>query len=148
MEPPGGRSVTAPARVLTLTARMSAALAADLRRRAQELGFSRVRLAPAGGAPGIERYDRFLEAGRHGQMLWMAASRPPRAAPALLLPQAKTAVVLGVDYAWPRPPDPGGLTGKVSCYAWGRDYHNLMGKRLRKLAGELREGFPGVEVYW
>ena len=56
--------------------------------------------------------------------------------------------MLAVDYAWPRPPDPGGLTGKVSAYAWGRDYHNLLSKRLRRLARELREEAPGVEGYW
>ncbi|MDG1482070.1 MAG: tRNA epoxyqueuosine(34) reductase QueG [Myxococcota bacterium] len=121
-------------------------LAERIRTEAAALGFSRVRFARTGGAPGIGRYDDFLAAGHHGQMTWMQSGREARAAPLSLLPTAKTAVVLGVDYAWPRPPDPGGLTGKVSCYAWGRDYHNLMSKRLRRLARGLRE--DGVEVYW
>lgn len=116
--------------------------------RAAQLGFSVVRFASADGAPGIGRYDAFLGAGRHGSMGWMQSSRPPRADPRQLLPSAKTAVVLAVDYAWPRPADPGGLTGKVSCYAWGRDYHNLMTKRLRRLARELREEAPAAEGYW
>ena len=78
----------------------------------------------------------------------METSRPPRADPRLLLPGMKTAVVLGVDYAWPRPPDPGGLTGMVSAYAWGRDYHNLLSKRLRRLAKEIRAFTPEHDGYW
>jgi len=123
-------------------------LRAFITERAHALGFSVVRFAPASGAPGIAPYDAFLAAGRQGQMGWMATSRPPRADPRQLLPSAKTAVVLAIDYAWPRPADPGGLTGKVSAYAWGRDYHNLMTKRLRRLARELRAEAPGTEGYW
>lgn len=116
--------------------------------RAAALGFSVIRFTSAEGAPGIAHYDAFLQAGRQGSMAWMSRSRPPRADPRLLLPSAKTAVVLAVDYAWPRPPDPGGLTGKVSAYAWGRDYHNLLSKRLRRLARELRAEAPGIDGYW
>ncbi|MEL6347372.1 MAG: tRNA epoxyqueuosine(34) reductase QueG [Myxococcota bacterium] len=119
-----------------------------LRTQASGLGFNRIRFADAAGAPGIAAYDAFLEANRHGQMGWMKTSRPPRAAPQTLLPGARSAVVLGIDYAWPRPPDPGGLTGMVSCYAWGRDYHNLMGKRLRRLQRALRVAYPDVGSYW
>jgi epoxyqueuosine reductase len=77
----------------------------------------------------------------------MVRGRPPRADPRLLLPQARSAVVLGVDYRWPRPPDPGGLTGKVASYAWGRDYHRLIGKRLRRLTTRLSERIPGFQAY-
>ena len=121
-------------------------LAARIREEAAALGFSRVRFAAAHGAPGIEHYDSFLANNHHGDMTWMVNGRAARAAPQSLLPGAKSVVVLGVDYAWPRPPDPGGLTGMVSCYAWGRDYHNLMSKRLRRLARGLRS--DGVGVYW
>lgn len=106
-----------------------------------------MRFATLDPAPGIEAYDHFLAAGYAGTMDWMARSRPPRAEPRLLLPDARAAVVLGTDYAWPRPPDPGGLTGKVASYAWGRDYHNLIGKRLRKLVFALKDRIPGFEAY-
>jgi epoxyqueuosine reductase len=52
-----------------------------------------------------------------------------------------------MDHGWARPPDPGGLTGKVACYAWGRDYHNLIGKRLRSLVAALRREVPGIGAY-
>lgn len=120
--------------------------AAIIREHARALGFNHARFARL-GAPGIEAYDAFLSEGRHSTMSWMQASRPPRADPRLLLPGARSALVLGVDYAWPRPPDPGGLTGKVACYAWGRDYHNLIGKRLRKLQTRLSAEIPGFQAY-
>ncbi len=119
-----------------------------IRQQAAHFGFDQVRFAPLSPAPGIEAYDRFLSEDRQGEMKWMASSRAPRADPLHLLPSARSAIVLGMSYAHPRPPDPGGLTGKVASYAWGRDYHNLIGKRLRKLARELHQQIPGFEAYW
>ncbi len=117
-----------------------------IQEQARELGFDRVRFAAVHGSPGIEHYDRFIEEGRHADMGWMVGGRDKRASPDLLLAGARTAVVLGVSYGWPRPPDPGGLTGKVACYAWGRDYHNLIGKRLTKLRRRLDEA--GIDSTW
>lgn len=118
-----------------------------IREEAAALGFGRVRFASAEGAPGLAAYDQFLAEERQGSMAWMVRGRAPRAEPRLLLPDARSAVVLGTDYAWPRPPDPGGLTGKVASYAWGRDYHNLIGKRLRRLVLRLQERVPGLRAY-
>ena len=118
-----------------------------IRETAATYGFDEVRFTPLHPIAGIQDYDRFLEGGHHGDMAWMKTSRSPRANPKELLPSAQTIVMLGMHYAHPRPPDPGGLTGKVACYAWGRDYHNLIGKRLRRLTRELRETIPGLETY-
>lgn len=126
---------------------MSSEHAEIVRQQAALLGFSAVRFARAEGAPGIENYDQFLAEGRQGTMSWMERSRAPRAQPSLLLPSLRSAVVLGLDYAWPRPPDPGGLTGKVASYAWGRDYHKLIGARLKALSTALSTQIPGFESY-
>jgi len=87
-----------------------------------------------------------VHTGRTAEMDWMAKGMAPRIDPAELLPGAASVLVLGLDYRWERPSDPGGLTGKVSCYAWGRDYHNLVSKRLRKLCATLRR--QGVGSFW
>lgn len=116
----------------------------SLAREAAKAGFARVRVAEAGPAPGFERYDAFLEAGRQGEMAWMATGRDARADVRRLLPEARSVVVLAMDYGQPPPPDPGGLTGRVACYAWGRDYHNLVGKRLKKLRAALEAAHPGL----
>lgn len=119
-----------------------------LRSKASELGFDRIRFTRvAVPGPGIADFDRFLAEGRQADMVYLARGRDARADPTELLPGARSAIVLGVDYAWPRPPDPGGLTGKVACYAWGRDYHNLIGKRLRKLVRHVRQTWPGHDAY-
>jgi epoxyqueuosine reductase len=118
-----------------------------IRSLASERGFDTVRFATIDPPPGIDAYDRFLAEGRQGDMAWMQSSRGPRANPRLLLADAKSVVVLGMRYGHPRPPDPGGLTGAVASYAWGRDYHNLIGKRLRRLSRDLRGAIPGFDAY-
>jgi epoxyqueuosine reductase len=104
---------------------------------ATELGFQVVRFAQVRETPRMDAYDKWLSNGFHGNMEWMVKGRPERADPRARLASSKTALVLAMDYRQPRPPDPGGLTGKVAAYAWGRDYHNLIGKRLRKLRKHL-----------
>ena len=107
---------------------------AEVERAAGDIGFSRLKVARLRQPPpGLEDFDRYLAEGRWADMEWLRRGRAPRADPASLLPGASSAIVLAIDYAWTRPPDPGGLTGKVACYAWGRDYHAAIGKRLRKL---------------
>lgn len=91
--------------------------------------------------------DGWLTEGMHADMGWMAASRDARLEPGRLLPGVATVAVLAMPYGHPTPPDPGGLTGLVSSYARGRDYHNVMGKALRRMQRALRERFPAVTSY-
>jgi len=131
-----------------LTAHEAANPADTIRAQAARYGFTRVRFAAVDPAAGISDYDQFLAEGRQGQMQYLERGRGVRADPSQLLDGVQSVVVLGTDYAHPRPPDPGGLTGKVASYAWGRDYHNLIGKRLRKLVRDLRAEIPGFNGYW
>lgn len=108
-------------------------------RLASELGFTAVRFGTVGPTPRIEAYDRWLARGCHGEMGWMERNRDVRGDPRVRLPEARTAVVLATEHHHRRPPDPGGRTGMVARYAWGRDYHNLVGKRLKKLRARLRD---------
>ena len=117
-----------------------------LRDRAAALGFTRFGVADASTTPGIDHYDAFLERGHHADMDWMVQGRAARARPGTLQPGLRSVVMLGIDYGWPRPPRPEGLVGRVARYAWGRDYHNLVSKRLRKLCRGLRE--RGAEAWW
>jgi len=71
-------------------------------------------------------------------MHYLARAHDERVDPARRQPTARTAMVLTVAHHHRRPPDPGGRSGLVARYAWGRDYHNLVGKRLRKLRAALR----------
>ncbi|PIW28926.1 MAG: tRNA epoxyqueuosine(34) reductase QueG [Rhodospirillales bacterium CG15_BIG_FIL_POST_REV_8_21_14_020_66_15] len=108
------------------------------------LGFDAVGVADAGAAPKDRRaLEAFLKAGRHGDMAWMADG--PRGAvrgdPQAMMPGARTAIVLGRNYAAGEEP----LAvleerdrGAVSVYARGKDYHDVLKKRLKQLARWLQ----------
>ncbi|MBT3218253.1 MAG: tRNA epoxyqueuosine(34) reductase QueG [Proteobacteria bacterium] len=106
---------------------------------AHQAEFEMVRFGQVGETPRFDAFTLWLRQGFHGTMAYMERGKKTRASPLVRLPTAKTAVVLAMSHGSKRPADPGGNTGKVACYAWGRDYHNLMGKRLRKLQRALRE---------
>ena len=111
-----------------------------LDREASALGFQHLRVAAVGEAtPRIDAFDRWLAEGHHGDMQYLPRRRDERADPRLRLDGARSAVVLALEHHHLAPPDPGGLTGRVARYAWGRDYHNLVGKRLKRLQRRLRE---------
>ena len=119
-----------------------AALAADIKRWARELGFADT------GISGVELVDdeqhlqRWLEAERHGEMEYMARHGTRRTRPAELEPGTQRVISVRMDYtppgtanAWEVLGD--GDAGYVSRYALGRDYHKLMRNRLQKLAERI-----------
>jgi epoxyqueuosine reductase len=120
----------------------------ELTELALDTGFSRLRIARVDGAPGIKQYDRFLEKELHGSMGWMRRSRPPRADPKQLLSDAKSVIVLGADYFYPVPEEPSGIYGRVSRYAWGKDYHKRVGKRLLRLCRSLKSLEPSFSSFY
>jgi len=119
---------------------VSAALKEELTRRARELGFTRsgvARIEPLGRER--EALERWIAEGHHGSMKWMAETAEVRLDPthAGMLPSAKSVLVLATAYA--RSDGPHGVgPGVVARYARGRDYHNVIGKRAKKLARMLR----------
>jgi epoxyqueuosine reductase len=107
-----------------------------LKAEAKRLGFADCGFAPADQnfAPDL---DRWLEAGRHGEMEWMEARKDQRASPAGLWPEARSVIALGMSYAPAH--DPLALAaaaerGRISVYAQGADYHDVIKKALKALA--------------
>ncbi len=115
-------------------------LVAALTTRARELGFARIGFARAEPL-GVEadRLRAFLAAGRHGTMQWLADTADVRVDPRheKMLRSARTIVVLATPFARDEG-DLGPAPGVIARYARGRDYHNVLGKRLKKLASLLR----------
>ncbi len=105
---------------------------------ATRAGFATVRFAAAGPSPRGPAFDAWIAAESHGEMAWLASTAALRIDPLRRQPSARTAIVMAIQHAHAVPPDPGGRTGRVARYAWGRDYHNLIGKRLDKLKRALR----------
>ena len=116
--------------------------------RAEELGYQRMGVARA--LPlGVEaaRLHAFLLAERHGDMQYMLETEQVRADvrhPGML-PSARSVVVLATSYARRGPPV-GPVPGKVARYAHGRDYHNVLYKRGKRLASVLRTEGHAVRV--
>jgi epoxyqueuosine reductase len=116
---------------------------------AKALGFDAVRITGAEGvAGGGERLAQFIAERLHGSMGWMAERAHWRADPRSMWPDAKSAILLGVNYG----PDGDPLEvlarrdrGGISVYARGDDYHDLVKKKLKALGGFIYRRF-GAEV--
>jgi epoxyqueuosine reductase len=109
---------------------------------ALELGFARAGVAAAGAlGHEAERLREWLAAGHHGSMEYMQRTAKVRADPcdARMLPSARSVLVLAAPYARAEHTAAGPEPGRVARYAQGRDYHNALQSRLRKLARVLRE---------
>jgi epoxyqueuosine reductase len=116
-----------------------AELTRSLKARAATLGFHKVAIARA--AP-LER-DRaalaaWIRGDRHATMAWMARQPEKRADPEAMLPGCRSVVALAVNY-WPGESGAAAREGpaRVARYARGRDYHKVMGRKLKDLAGWL-----------
>ncbi len=101
------------------------------------LGFSLVGIAPAGAPAGSGRLREWLALGYEGPMAWMAREPERRLDPERILPGMRSVVVAALRYRRLEPPrDP--QAPRISCYAWGEDYHAVFGGRLRDLETRIR----------
>jgi epoxyqueuosine reductase len=126
---------------------MSAAIREAIRDQALAMGFDAVGFAEARLA-GKARADlgEFLDRGYHGDMGWLATTAARRGDPQMLWPEARTIVVLGLNYGGEDDPlaplaHPG--RGAISVYARGRDYHDTLKQRLKALARWIAARWPG-----
>ncbi|MFC3612598.1 tRNA epoxyqueuosine(34) reductase QueG [Lutimaribacter marinistellae] len=105
---------------------------------ALEEGFVAARICRPWDVPEVpDRLRAFVEAGYHGQMGWMAERMHWRGDPAALWPEARSVIMLAESYTSDVDPMAAvGLPerGAVSVYARGKDYHDLVKKRLKRLA--------------
>ena len=127
-------------------------LRAQIRARALTEGFDVVRFAKAEAPPNAaEALASFIGKQRHGTMEWMERNADRRADPKTLWPEAKTAIVLGMNYG-PRngyfdraiPLD----RAAISVYAQNDDYHDIIKSKLKKLGGWIAQDFRAdVKVF-
>ncbi|HUZ72955.1 MAG TPA: tRNA epoxyqueuosine(34) reductase QueG [Stellaceae bacterium] len=121
---------------------------AAIRQEALALGFDAVGFAPPeiAGEAGAH-LGAFLAEGYHGDMGWLAARAHERAAPRALWPEVRTIVAVGLSYAPAEDPLvllEAPAQGSISVYARGRDYHDLVKARLRRLAQFIAARWPGA----
>jgi epoxyqueuosine reductase len=117
---------------------------------AKRLGFEAVGIARADAPLDADyaRYRAFIDHGMHGEMGWLAenAAARERLDGDAILPGAKSVVCLARRYARGNDDAARGIAGSIARYARGRDYHNGMRKKLRKLAALLRTLGEGVRA--
>ncbi len=123
-----------------------------LRRQALAEGFSGMGVCRPDAVPEVAgRLRAYLAAGRHGQMGWMEAREGWRGSAAALWPEARSVVMLAEAYT-PEGDPMVGLSqpdrGVVSCYAQGKDYHDLVKRRLKRLGRWLIDAHGGeIKVF-
>jgi epoxyqueuosine reductase len=125
---------------------------AAIRARAEAMGFDAVGFAAADAIPDARTaLAGYLGAGRHGGMDWMARRVDERASPPGLWPEVRSVIALAISYA--PPGDPMALLarpdrGSIAAYARGRDYHDVVKPRLKRLARWIAESTgAGVKVF-
>ncbi len=117
---------------------MTASPETHLKSLASEIGFDSCRICRADEAwDAGDRLEAFVDAGHHGSMKWMQDTLARRKTPTSMWSAARSAVVVGLNYG----PDSDPMEmltrrgeGNISVYARGKDYHDLLKKRLKQLA--------------
>ena len=129
-------------------------LATALKSQACHLGFDKVGITTvdrwygkASVLQGAEQHlQQWLDRGFQGDLGWM--ENPKRQDLRQVMPTVKSVVALALNYYTPhsQPPETQSHRGKISRYAWGRDYHRILDKKLKQLAGWLHTQSPQAEV--
>ena len=110
---------------------------------AAQLGFAACGIARADAAPRTaERLRQWLDEGRHGDMIWMEARAHQRETPRALWPAVNSVIALGMSYAPATDPlalAGQGDVGRISVYAQGSDYHDVVKRQLKALGRWLAQ---------
>lgn len=114
-----------------------------------QLGFDLVGFAPA---ERMEReadlFQEWLGRGHHGTMEWIARNNDKRRDVRQILPSARSVIVVARNYYTPHQHSSQPDHAKISRYAWGRDYHNILPKKLKQLHRYIQTLEPNAESRW
>jgi epoxyqueuosine reductase len=123
-----------------------ARISACIKAQAQVQGFHKVGIVPARAlSPELSQLNEWLAHGFHGEMNWLARDPGQRTDPRKLFPDARSVVVVALNYYTPVQHRANSASGKVSRYAWGDDYHEVVGEKLRELLSWIREQWPDAD---
>lgn len=114
-------------------------IAQKLKSKAIEIGFDKVGIVRA--EPLTHESDHlntWLKNNFHGQMSWMEREPDKRSDPRLLFPGAKSIIVVALNYFIDQKHKPDERRGKVSRYAWGDDYHDVLREKLTELLDRIK----------
>ena len=117
----------------------------SIKAEARRLGFDLCGVAPATDLPELAFFETWLSRGYAGEMAYLARTADRRADVRRILPSARTVIVTGTVYNTDRPYSteqraPG--RAAIARYAWGDDYHDVIGRRLKALLAWMRDATP------
>jgi epoxyqueuosine reductase len=113
--------------------------AEHIKQRALLEGFNKVGIVRADSLEDEgRRLKEWLARGHHGEMRWMARDVHKRISPHEIFPQARSVVVVALNYFTPHQHQQSPATGKVSRYAWGDDYHDVVKEKLLSLLAWIK----------
>jgi epoxyqueuosine reductase len=113
--------------------------ASSIRNKARELGFEKIGFARAGEAPHADALGPWLRDGKHGEMAWMARTPERRTDVTLLLPGARSVICVVKNYNGPGEHSKDPSIGRISRYAWGDDYHEVLLGKLHELREHIEK---------
>ena len=121
-------------------------LTEKIKLKALEIGFHKIGIVRAEvlreeGAKLVE----WLAADLHGEMAWMAREPEKRIDPNLIFPGTKSIIVVALNYFTPHEHEENQDNGKISRYAWGDDYHDVLKSKLRELLAWIKLEIPHAD---
>lgn len=117
-----------------------------LKDKAGEIGFHKIGIVPAEPLhEEKEHLEQWLENGFQAEMTWMTREPEKRTDPKMIFSDAKSVVVLALNYFTPFEHSETDTKGKISRYAWGDDYHEVVKEKLRELLTWIRAEIPEAD---
>jgi len=121
-------------------------LSNEIKQRALAEGFDKVGIVRAEALTHEANHlEEWLARGYHGDMKWMARDPHKRKDPRELFSSARSVVVVALNYYTQHTHSNDADAGKVSRYAWGDDYHDVMTEKLRAILSSLQQQNPELE---
>lgn len=117
----------------------------QIKQYALEAGFDKVGVAASGKLDKSDFLESWLAKGMHGQMSWMENYLEKRQDVQQLYPEARSVIVVAHNYYTPAKHSEDKNTAKISRYAWGKDYHKIIKKKLKQILGQMRELDPQIQ---
>src|SRR5437870_1778041 len=131
-----------------------AQLSAQIKTRALASGFDKVGIVRVDALlPEQAHLKKWLDRGYYGEMSWMTRAPEQRTDPREVFPEAKSVIAVALNYYTPHQHEvsttrvsvwdqDASLNGKISRYAWGDDYHEIIGEKLRALLEWITAQWP------
>ncbi len=121
-------------------------LSALIKQRALDAGFDKAGIVRAEAlGEERERLEEWLARGYEGEMSWMRRDPDRRVDPREFFPAAKSVLVVALNYFTDHRHAALPETGKISRYAWGDDYHDVVGEKLKAILSWIRAEWPEAE---